>query len=347
MLRENAHAKADVDVANATLLRLIIANEYNLLPYSNQKASFDAESRGYCCMEMMEFAEKVKNALQKTLGEEARVLSQEVEKNNGVFLQGVTILAEGKNVSPTIYLESFLEAYIQGVTLSEIVSKILQIYREDAPSQNVDMSFFRDFSGVKDRICYRLVEKKANEGLLQKIPHIEYLDLAICFYYAYSSRVLGNGSILIHRTHMDMWGTSVEELLELAISNTPRIFPVYCESMESFMRKLSVEQGVWEEAENGEQISMQIVSNINRVQGAACILYPGLLTKLAGQLGGKVYIIPSSVHEVLLVPDVEAVEAEQLKEMIIEVNATQVSAEERLSDSLYYFDISQGEIKRL
>ena len=106
-------------------------------------------------MEMKDFAEKVCKAMSEILGDGYEVRLQEVQKNNGVKLQGLLILAANQNVSPTIYLKPFWEAYEEGVTLSEIVRRIFQIYREDTPGESIDMSFFKDFEQVRDRICYR------------------------------------------------------------------------------------------------------------------------------------------------------------------------------------------------
>ena len=155
-------------------------------------------------MEMREFAVKVRNAVRKELGAEYRVEIKEIRKNNGVVLQGLLILTPGQSVTPTIYLNTFLDIYESGVSFAEVTRKLIAIYRKDTPKTEVDMNFFRSFGRVKDRICYRLVGTRGNEDLLSKVPHIEFLDLALCFYYAYQSEALGEGTILIHDSHVEM-----------------------------------------------------------------------------------------------------------------------------------------------
>lgn len=176
-------------------------------------------------MEIKRFAQNVQAAVQKDLGQGYKVTLKDIAKNNGVTLSGMIITAEGQNIAPTIYLDSFHEAYEGGVSFERIVEKILEVYRTDTPSQSIDMEFFRDFEKVKDRICYKLINREKNEELLSQIPHKEFLDLEICFYYAYQGEALGNGSILIFNTHLEMWDTSIEELFALAQENTPAIFP--------------------------------------------------------------------------------------------------------------------------
>lgn len=298
-------------------------------------------------MEMNEFAKKLQKAMLEVLGDGYDVRIQEVQKNNGVLLKGLIILTEEKNISPTIYLKPFWEAYEAGVSLTEIVRKMLQIYREDTPKDGVDMSFFMEFSKVKDRICYRLINAKQNRSLLERVPYIPFLDLAICFYYAYEGEALGNGTIMIHDTHVDMWQTTTAELMRLAQRNTPILFPWECNSMESIVREVKKEapehwEGVVPEGAEEEQflteIPMHIVCNSKRQHGAACIIYPGVLEALGEKFNSDFFILPSSVHEVILLLDNGRENPRRLKSMIAEVNRTQVEPEEVLSDTLYYYD---------
>lgn len=305
-------------------------------------------------MEMTVFARKMQKAMTEVLGEDYEVKLQEVQKNNGVLLQGILILTKQQNVSPTIYLEPFWEAYEGGVTMAELVRKILQIYREDAPKTSVDMSFFRDFDRVKDRICYRLIHAQKNAALLEKIPHIPFLDLCLCFYYAYDGNELGSGSILIYNTHVNMWQSSTEELMRLARCNTPRLFPWEQSSMEEVVKEVMKEQeckagekrlGEEEKQQFLVEVSMKILSNRQKIHGAVCILYPNLLEEIACKEGCNLFILPSSVHEVILLPDHGREDRKQLRAMIAEVNATQLEPEEVLSDSLYYYDQKEKCVK--
>ena len=298
-------------------------------------------------MELKEFALKVRNAAANRLGADYLVGIQEVRKNNNTVLQGLMIGSNKHNVAPTIYLNPFWEAYEGGVPLSVVVDRILQIYEEDTPKGDIDMSFFKEFDKVKDRICYRLISAEKNRELLVKIPHIRYLDMAICFYYAYQGDLLGSGSILVYNSHMELWNTSTEALFELARKNTPALFPWECRSMEDAVKELFARQQTdgldmfLEEAEQQEffaAMPMKILSNANRVQGAICILYQNVLKQLAEKEGKNLYILPSSVHEVILLPDNGRESAMQLREMVVDVNATQVEAEEILSDNVYYYD---------
>lgn len=295
-------------------------------------------------MEINEFAQKVRRAVEKELGENYRTELKEVQKNNGVLLHGLLILPAESNVAPTIYLETFYAAYEDGVTFREVLDRILEIFREETPRENIDMNFFKTFEKVRDRICYRLIGRRGNEELLRRIPYVEFLDLAVCFYYAYSDRMLGEGTILIHNSHMECWNVRIKELMNLAQENTPRIFPGRITPMQEVLEEM---MGIHEEFSAGQDrnIPLTVLTNARRLHGAACILYPGMLERIGKRMKNSFYIIPSSIHEVLILEKTGLEMPEEMKKMIHEVNGQHVAAEEVLSNNLYYYDFLTKTVK--
>lgn len=298
-------------------------------------------------MNMKVFADMICREVGRRLGEGVCVEVRDVRKNNGTILHGLLARKEGCNVAPTIYLDTYLEAYKQGIPFGAIVRRVLDAYQEDWGGESVDMGFFRSFEQVRDRICCRLIGRERNGALLEEIPHIEFLDLAVCFYYAYRGG-LGDGMIQINNSHMEMWGSNMMELLALSKRNTPRLFPWAC---------CGIEEVLTETADGSddadfrcilealcEEVPMKILSNERRIQGAVCMLYPGVLKEMADRIGGDFFIIPSSVHEVILLPDTDKGLNEALKQLIWEVNRTKVAPEEVLSDALYRYDRANGRV---
>lgn len=294
-------------------------------------------------MNMKEFAVKVQKGVAGRLGEEAQVILQEVRKNNGVVRQGLSVGRKGRNISATVYLDSFYEMYGEGAAIKDIVERITAVYENDAPGQNVDMEFFSDFDKVKDRISYRLINARRNEELLELIPHIRFLDLAVCFYYAYYNEALGKGIITVYNNHMEMWNASTQELMRLAQENTRRIFGVQCRPLTEIVEEM-LEDGYNEAL---PVVPMKILSNKDRVYGAACLLYPGLLQEISQKESADFYILPSSVHEVILLTDDGSEDPGKLREMVREVNEQQVEPQEVLSDSVYYYGREDKQIKIL
>jgi len=298
-------------------------------------------------MEIKEFAKKMRSAVERELGEQYTVEVKSVTKNNGVVLHGLLIHSKEQNVIPTIYLDGFWEGYEAGIPFAVVLQKLLSVYREDTPKEKINMDFFYSFDKVKERICYRLIRKAGNESLLSEIPHVEFLDLCICFFYAFQNKGLGDGSILIYNTHMKMWNTNVQMLFELARTNTPRLFPWECTDMEAMLTEMTDEGDEVDLEGLLHDIPMKVLSNNKRIHGAICLLYPNLAEQLALREGGSYYILPSSVHEVILLKDTGREEPDNLKSMIEDVNANLVAPEEVLSDSLYYYDFVEKMIKRI
>lgn len=291
-------------------------------------------------MEMSVFATKVQRAVREALGEEHIVELKEVRKNNGVVLQGLVIRRDEENIMPTIYLNSFLKAYEQGITFADIIRKIVSVYRDDAAGREIDLSFFCDFEKVKERICFRLVNREKNEELLEKAPFIPILDLAACFYYACEEGGVINGVIPVYHSHLEVWGVTDRELFECAVKNTPKLFPCEIMPMKNALREML--QELEEAGANVERmmekiIPMMILTNSRKTYGACCIMYPKLLEQLAATVGEDYYLIPSSVHEFILLPVSQDRTAEELKAMIREVNSKEIPVEDVLSDSLYLY----------
>lgn len=301
-------------------------------------------------MEINEFARKVRDAVKKELGEAYLVEVREVRKNNGIVMHGLLIRSSHDNVIPTIYLDGFWEAYREGTAFAVIIRKLLKIYREDSPKKKIDLHFFHYFERVRDNICYRLVRQKGNEAFLREIPHVEFLDLAICFFYVYRGGQPDEGSILINNVHQGGWGIGTVDLMRAAEKNTPRLFPWECRSMEEILKEMpefhareTEDDGVKEEFLS--EVPMKVLTNRRHIQGAACMLYPGLLERLAAVENRSFFILPCSIHEVILLPEMGEENIAQLQSMIREVNQTQVAPHEVLSDNLYFYDSAEKRVR--
>lgn len=291
-------------------------------------------------MEFTNFTTLVKNEVEKRAGENYQVKLNDVMKNNGVMLRGITLMQDDSNISPTIYLNPYYDAYENGeTTLGTVIEDVLDTYERNKVNRSIDMKFFLNYDIVKTRIIFKLVNTEKNHELLQDIPHIPFHDLSIVFQCLVSEERFGNASILIHNVHMQLWRVNARELYERALENTPRLQGYELTDMRSVleeMKQLGGERA--EEIEEIEQeIPMYVLSNRTRIHGAACILYPDILKDFAYVVGKDLYVLPSSVHEVILLPADGTQDSGQLEEMVREINRTQVEEEEVLSDSVYYY----------
>jgi hypothetical protein len=241
-----------------------------------------------------------------------------------------------RNVSPTIYLPPYYHRYLEGVPLADIYEDILCTYEKHLPEEDFDTSLFTDYRKAAPRIVMRLVSYARNKETLQNVPYFRYQDLAVLFYCMVFTDGESQANILIHDEHLSLWGIDRDELYRTAMENTAQLLPPQITPMSSVLQ----ECGVW----TGEDLTdldlpMYILSNRYRTNGATVILYDGLLSKLAERLESDLVLLPSSVHELILVPvsDPEEVDFSHYNALVQEVNETQLADEEVLSDHAYLF----------
>lgn len=259
-----------------------------------------------------------------------KVSIQKIIKNNGLKLDGLIILEQGLNIAPTLYLNYYFQKYENGTCFSEIIEEILCDYERNRPRESINVSFFTEFSNVKYRIVYKLINYDKNAELLERIPHVPFLDLAIVFYCLAHSDGTGNATILIHNHHMERWGVSITELMKWACKNTPLLLPCELRSVKSMFPDSS-------KLDTTNLFPMFIMTNYSRLNGATTMIYKELLKEIAMEMESDLYILPSSVHEVLLLPAKDKKALSELSELVKQVNALEVSAEEILSDHAYYY----------
>lgn len=313
-------------------------------------------------MEIMEFCNKVKKNMMAYVGEETRVDVKRITKNNGIILHSIIVTEKEKNISPNIYLDDLYEAYEKGETFRSVMEEIVQIYRDSKRKKNMDMSFFLDYDSMKERVVYKIISYEKNKELLLQVPYIPFLDLAIVFYCYVPQKEFGSATILIYNNHLKMWKITKERLLQDAERNTERIMPARILSIEEMMKEVFAQELSAESPEkqveedwllsadkngSGEDGRMYVLGNNMKLFGAASMLYKGLVENFADKIGKNLFILPSSIHEVILVPDNGDMEARELWEMVCEINATQVEPEEVLTDSVYYFSRKFKKIERL
>lgn len=240
-----------------------------------------------------------------------------VIKNNGTRRTGILFKQEDSNLAPTIYLEEFYQKYLKGQQVPDLADSICSIYQEIRVKKTCDCQNLFDFNHVKEHIVYKLIRRDANEELLKQIPYEPFLDLAVVYYIQIDNTRFGSAAIQIRNEHLRYWRVEKEEIRRLAGKNTPRIYPVQIQQIVRFMYVAT-----------NEQCSL----------GAAVMRYPDFREKVRGMIGEGFYILPSSIHEVILVPESFGMEPERMQEMVKEINQTGVAPEEVLSDSVYYFD---------
>ena len=291
-------------------------------------------------MEFTNFTTLVQREVEKRAGENYRVKLNDVMKNNGVVLRGITLMQDDSNISPTIYLNPYYDAYENGdTTLGTVIDEVIDTYERNKINRSIDMKFFLNYETVRSRIIFKLINTEKNREILRDVPYIPFHDLSIVFQCLVSEERFGNASILIHNVHLQLWKVNARELYECALENTPLLQGYELADMNTVLEEMKALGGIDdEEIEDMQQeVPMYVLSNKSRINGASCILYKDILKDFAMVVDKDLYVLPSSIHEVILLPSDGTQESEQLKEMVREINQSQVEKEEVLSDSVYYY----------
>ncbi|MCM1219832.1 MAG: DUF5688 family protein [Lachnospiraceae bacterium] len=277
--------------------------------------------------------------LAKKLGKGFQILIEKVLKTN-LELDGMVIMQDGENVSPTIYLEPFYEALEGGADMDDVTNRILQNYfTARSRAEHFDVAPLSDFGYVKDRLYVQLINRHSNEKLLKHIPHAMFLDdFAVTVRCMIDSSGDYNASFLIHDHHLSMWKTDGETLLSYALQNTRKNFGVDLMRMTDFLQKIHPE--IMLEGRYPED-SIWIMTNKRKLAGASAMLFDDVLEGFA-EKHGSFYVIFSSIHEALLIPSPNDSDIGVYTRMNQEVNEAQVEAEEILDTKAYYYRKGSG-----
>ena len=291
------------------------------------------------------FKEVVAEKFKSYLPERYQNMELRVESVNKVnrVMDGITLIDHSaeKNISPTIYINNMYDHYLH----TENLQKVLQ----DA-AESMDKAFLEapqagilDMDNARDNIVFQVVNTMQNEDMLRDMPHRDYQDLSIIYRWVVAVDERGIQSTVVRDNLAKQLGMTEADLFKCAVENTRRIFPPMVKSMNDVMRDMIMSDGMPAEIadmmleEMPADRTMWIISNDRGVNGAGSMLYEDVLHKLAMKLESDLYLLPSSVHECIAV-SVDMGDPYELAEMVNEINMSQVSLEERLSNQVYHYD---------
>lgn len=290
-------------------------------------------------MEYKEFVEYIKMNAGYIAGEGGNITINHVIKNNGCEMDGLVIMEKGKDIAPTIYLDSFYELYTNGENIKNIIRQIEVIYEQNKNNVTFDVNILKHFDTIEDKIVYKVVNYRSNEKLLEQVPHKRILDLAVVFYCLLDNEYGRSATALIYNNNLKNWNVTIDDVYKAALKNTPDLLHSKISSMAALFEKCGVNvDGEEVDLKDYVPSDMYVLTNESKLNGAACILYENVLYDFAQKLGADLYILPSSVHEVILLPKLSMFEKDELVNMVKEVNTEGVAADEVLSDHVYEYN---------
>lgn len=263
------------------------------------------------------FCETMKNEVQKKIDDEVDVRIIKTTKNNGVERTGLTFVSKKSNLSPTIYLEELYQAYLDGMELGRVLWEITKIYRRAVTEKRFDMEKDLNFDRVSGRIRIQLVNAKTNEKLLEKVPHQKFLDLVKLYYLDLGTNENMTAVLVIRKEHLTFWDITEEQLFDIADKNMKEYAGMILEELCSFM---------------------YVATNKKRNLGASVVCDDSVLKMIYTKIGDGFFLLPSSIHEWIIVPKFHVDSSHALAEIVKDINETEVDAEEVLSNSVYCYN---------
>ncbi len=303
-------------------------------------------------MNYEEFKNEVVNTLKEFYGADATVVLKEVKKNNCIC-DGIQIHIKdsGNSICPIIYINDLFKDYEKGAwdNIDGVVDFIVNLYekhvKEGSEKFNDLINNFDDWSYVKDHVFPMLIPRKNNEGFISELVHKNFLDFAVVYYISGTDCQDETYSIKISHQLFERYDISIDELDKQAQENN--ISEKYT-VLSMYQTLLNIMGGEAEEFEekypgiNETGCNLYVISSKDNRFGAAGILNKDVLLRAEKHVGNKFYILPSSIHVVIITPDYGSVTKEELNQMVVSVNATEVPTQDILSDHVYYY--KDGEI---
>lgn len=296
-------------------------------------------------MDIKKFVREIASEVGKAMGEGYAVDTREILKTNGIVMHGLNISKQQMNLGTCIYVDNYYEKFGRGeMEVEKIVEDIIKVYEENTLEIKCDISNFTDYTNIKTKLRGRLINTEKNKELLKMLPHREILDLSLIYSVDYpledSERL---GSIRVTKLHTDIWKVSEGELYQQVKENMEKYDESSLKSMGQVLSELvGVDESIFE---NGEVPPIYILTNKMGLYGAVQLLDKKILKSVSAIREKDLIILPSSLHEVLLLPVNDKIpDIDSIVQMVREVNDTQVASDEILSNHVYYYNYQTGAI---
>lgn len=316
--------------------------------FSSQEERDDAKLKRM--MDMREFISKVRTELPEFLPEDIRskvtITEMEITKMNDEKLHGITVRIGDSNAAPTIYLDDMYERYTDGEDWGVMMTHFAVMCTESTKVQappDVDLSW----ENVKDKLSVRLVEKQRNRDFLSDKPYADVGNgLALVADINMASNAEGEWRIAVTHGVMQEMGISKSNLFMAAMDNSIEKDPPVLADMSQMLfgtEKENLLEGDVIPSEGG----MYVLTTESANLGACALVYPEVKEKAAEIIGCGYYVLPSSQHEVILVPDSAGVDPAELSAMVKQANRSVVENKDILSDNVLHYDRDERRLTKV
>ena len=265
------------------------------------------------------FYKEMQKCLMERKPDDMVITFRRITKQNRKGLHSCTLQLPEAVAAPTFYLEDLYPAYENGTAPEDIAESMISYARQNnlpCLPGNIDIE---SYEGARKSLGLTILGVENNREYLEDMVYEQIEDLAL-IPILFSNDSYGPGCIKIRKCMAEDWGVSEEELMRDAKENAPHLLPLT-------FKQLNEALGEEEESEDAEVF---VISNRYLAGGAAVAFYPHVLESIGKALGKDLFILPSSVNELIILTD-QGQDPGQLLEIVKEVNRTQVPQSEFLS----------------
>ncbi|MGN0299510.1 MAG: DUF5688 family protein [Lachnospiraceae bacterium] len=296
-------------------------------------------------MNYSNFLSEITSTIQSKLSPNEQVSLQQISKNNGVVLDAICIYS--KNVccfSPLIYMDDWYHQYCMGNSIEEIAEKILKLSKQNFPLSLSSVQSLMSLPAMRSHLILKLINAKQNVDLLKIVPHQPFLDLVLVCSILIETCQHHFATILVTQNHLDTWKISAEELFSIATENVLTQYPPVLRPLTEAMEELSAEHSLLLPHTDQPAPPMYILSNSILYFGAAALTCGNEIQTLADNLEQDLYLLPSSIHEWIVLPATPEFDWNMLTNLVQEVNSVELDPTEYLSNHAYYYSRLEKQI---
>ena len=287
----------------------------------------------FCSEVMMKLMDK---------GINAETAFEKVEKINESY-EAITFIPKGSIIGLNLNLSEIMQYYEDGASFEACVERAVETVSDGLDNRPaIDLDSL-SYESLKGSLSMEAVSAERNRAMLENIPHKLMEDIAIIYRFVLRSAPDGRASILITNGILEHLGITREQLFSDADEIVPTERPMVISNLADLIMKMmgmtDIDTSDIDTDMFPEESPLYVATTPDKCDGAGVIAYPDFFERASEVVGGSFYLLPSSIHEVIIVPESRMeIDASYLKSMVMEVNATQLVEKDKLTDNVYHYD---------
>lgn len=246
-----------------------------------------------------------------------------------------------------VHVKELFEELSKGTSFNSIVnSSVEDIKQIQEQSLYKETKKIWDYETAKDSLFIRLLNYDDNSKELSNAVYKRIGDIAQVLYMKVSECDGNIMSTKIFKSVVEKWkedGLTLSEdnILEEALRNTERMYPPRIYRWDQMLFNPEYEGEEFMSPGTEEVISQDLIGNClttaKKTNGAVAIFYPGVAERFAGVLDSDLYLVFTSVHEVM-VHKADAVDAVDLSIILQDTLEEATPKEDFLTRKIYKYE---------